>query len=79
MMGCGFGAGHGSAGLGHILAEVVAFFGRLASQVLVILTSGPALGLLTALVLLLAAVALLRVIFARRAPPTRPAGSEGTR
>lgn len=77
MMGCSFGAGHGSAGLGHILGEVVAFFGRLASQVLVILTSGPALGLLTALVLLLAAVALMRVIFARRRPLARPAGSEG--
>ncbi len=78
-MGCSFGAGQGSAGLGHILAEVVAFFGRLASQVLVILTSGPALGLLTAFVLLLAAVALLKIIFGRRAPPARPAGSEGAR
>ena len=79
MMGCGFGAGHSSVGLGHILVEVAAFFGRLASQVVVILTSGPALGLLTALVLLLAAVALLKVIFARRGPASRPAGSEGAR
>ena len=79
MMGCGFGAGHGSAGLDHILAEVVAFFGRLATQVLVILTSGPGLGLLTALVLLLAAVALLKVIFARRGPAARPAGSKGAK
>lgn len=76
-MGCDFGARHGFAGLGHILAEVVAFFGHLASQVLVILTSGPALGLLTVLVLLQAAMALLKVIFARRAPPAGRAGSEG--
>lgn len=74
-MGCGFGGGLGSGGLGHILGEVVAFFGRLASHILVILTSGPALGLLTALVLLLAAMALLKIIFARRVPADRSAGS----
>lgn len=79
MMGCGFGGGLGSGGLGHILGEVVAFFGRLASHILVILTSGPALGLLTAVVLLLAAMALLKVLFARRAPASRPAGSEGAK
>ena len=71
MMGCGLGGWHGSGGLGHILGDAVAFFGHLASRVLVILTSGPALGLLTALVLLLAAIALLKVIFARRAPVRR--------
>ena len=79
MMGCGFGNGHGSGSLGHVLGEVVIFFGHLASQVLVILTSGPVLGLLTALVLLLAVMALLKVIFTRRAPPARPAGSEGAK
>lgn len=79
MMGCGFGAGHSSVGLDHILVEVAAFFGRLATQVLVILTSGPALGLLTALVLLLAAVALLKVIFAGSGPAARLAGSEGAK
>ena len=65
-MGCGYGGGHGAGSLGHILGEVVIFFGHLASQVLVIVTSGPALGLLTAVVLLFAAMALLKVIFARR-------------
>lgn len=40
----------------------------IASQFLIILTSGPALAILTALVLLLAIAALLRVLFARRAP-----------
>ena len=78
-MGCGFGGGHGSGGLGHILGELVAFFGHFASEVLVILTSGPALGLLAALVLLLAAMALLKVIVARHAPSARPAGSEGAK
>ena len=77
-MGCGFGGGHGSGSFGHVLGDVVAFFGHLASQILIIGTSGPALGLLTAVVLLLAAMALLKVIFTRRAPPARPAGSEGT-
>ena len=76
---CGFGDGHGSDSLGHVLGEVVVFFGHLASRVLVILTSGPALGLLAAVVLLLAAMALLKVIFTRRAPPARPARSEGAK
>lgn len=78
-MGCGTGGWAGSGDLGHILGEVVAFLGHLASQILVLLTSGPALGLLAALVLLLAAIALLKVIFARRAPADRHAGSEGTK
>ena len=76
-MGCGFGNWHGSGSLGHVLGEVVVFVGHLASQVLVILTSGPALGLLTVLVLLLAVMALLKVIFTRRATSARPSGSEG--
>ena len=62
MMGCGYGGWHGSGGLGHIL---------------VLLTSGPFLGLLAALVLLLAAIALLKFIFVRRAPTARPAPSKG--
>jgi len=70
-VGCGYGGWHGSGGLGHIVGEVVAVFGTLASQILVVLTSGPALGLFTALVLILAAIALLKVIFA-------PPGSGGT-
>jgi hypothetical protein len=77
MMGCGVGGWHGSAGLGHILGDVIAFLGRLASQVLVVLTSGPFLGFLAALVLLLAAIALLKFIFARRAPAARQVSSEG--
>ena len=76
-MGCGGCGWHGSVSLGHILAEVVAFLGHLASAVLVVLTSGPALGLLAALVLLLAAVALLKIIFTRRAPAGPPSGSGG--
>ena len=77
MMGCGYGGWHGSGGLGHILGDGVAFLGQLASHILVLLTSGPFLGLLAALVLLLAAIALLKFIFVRRAPTARPAPSEG--
>ena len=76
-MGCGYGGWHGQMGLGHILGEVVAFLGQLASHILVLLTSGPFLGLLAALVLLLAAIALLKFIFMRRARAPRPAPSEG--
>ena len=76
-MGCGFGGWQGSGGLSHILGEVVAFLGHLAAQVLVIVTSGPALGFLTALVLILAAIALLKVILVRRARPDRGATSRG--
>ena len=77
MMGCDYGGWAGSGGLGHILGEIVAFLRYLASQILVVLTSGPALGLLAALVLVLAAIALLKVIFTRRAPSTRHTGSDG--
>ena len=76
-MGCGAGGWQGSGGLGHILGEVVAFLGHLAAQVLVILSSGPALGFLTALVLILAAVALLKIILVRRTRPGRGATSQG--
>ena len=76
-MGCGSGGWQGSGGLGHIVGEVVAFLGHLAAQALVILTSGPALGFLTALVLILAAIALLKVILVRRAQPDRGATSRG--
>ena len=76
-MGCGFGGWSGTGGLSHILGEGMAFLAHLATLILVVLTSGPALGLLAALVLLLAAVALLKVIFARRAPTARQAESRG--
>ena len=71
MMQCGSGGWNGSTGLGHILSEVVAFTGHLASQVLVVITSGPALGFLSALVLILAAIALLKNIRGNRAKPVR--------
>ena len=77
MMGCGDGGWHGSLGLGHVLGDVVAFLGQLASHLLVLLTSGPFLGLLAALVLLLAAIALLKFIFVRPAPAAHQVTSEG--
>ena len=77
MMGCDYGGWAGSGGLGHILGEIVAFLGYLASQILVVLTSGPALGLLAALVLVLAAIALLKVIFTRRTPTVQNPRSLG--
>jgi len=67
MMGCGDRSSHGSAALG----DAVAFLGQLASHVFVILTSGPFLGLLAAIVLLLAAIALLKFNFVRPAPAAR--------
>ena len=54
------------------------FIGSLAlaaSQFLIILSSGPALAILTALVLILAIAALIRVLFTRR----QPARHEGHR
>lgn len=65
MMG-GAGMMGGSSSLGSLLAQFVSFLGRIASQVFVLLTSGPVLGFLAALVLILAAVALLKVILTRR-------------
>lgn len=65
MMGGVGGMGGGST-LGSLLAQFVSFLGRIASQVFVLLTSGPVLGFLAALVLILAAVALLKVILTRR-------------
>ncbi|WP_426037230.1 hypothetical protein [Cypionkella sp. TWP1-2-1b2] len=76
MMGCGDWGWHGPVGLGHILGDMAVFLGRLASNVLVVLTSGPLLGFLAALVLLLAAIALLKFIFVRRAPEARQVTSE---
>lgn len=63
MGGMGFGQGQS---FGQLLAALLSFLGQLASQVLVILTSGPVLGLLTLLVLLLTVAALLRVLLDRR-------------
>ena len=74
-MACGNGGWHGSAVLGDAL-HAVAFLGQLASQIFVILTSKPFLGLLAALVLLLAAIALLKFIFARRVPAAHQVTSE---
>ena len=66
-------AGMGGAGLDQTLSVSEAFgvlagsLALVASQFLIILASGPALAILTALVLILAVAALLRVLFARRA------------
>jgi len=56
---------------GSFIETITGFFGflgRLAAQILVVLTSGPVLGFLAALVLLLAIAALLRVLLTRRVP-----------
>lgn len=49
----------------RLLGATLSFLGQLASQILVIVTSSPVLGLLAALVLLLAVAALLRVLLDR--------------
>lgn len=56
---------------GEIFASAVSFLGQLASRLLIILTSGPVLGLLAALVLLLLIAVLLRALFGRRRPAVR--------
>lgn len=61
--GMGFGQGQS---FGDVLAATLSFLGQLASQILVILTSGPVLALLVALVLLVAVAGLLRVLLGRR-------------
>ena len=74
-MGCG-GSGNmgGSSNLGHIASEVLAFLGSLAAQVAALMASGPVLGFLTSLVLLLAIVALAKFILTRgRRGPRRAA------
>lgn len=71
-MGCG-GSGNlgGSSNLGHISSEVLAFLGSLAAQIAVLMASGPVLGFLTSLVLLLAVVALAKFILTRGLRGTR--------
>lgn len=76
MMGCSYGGWSGSGGQGHFFGEAVTFLGTLASQILVVLTSGPVLGVLAALVLILAAIALLKVIFSRPTNSTRKVESQ---
>lgn len=73
-MGCGSGSLGGSSNLGHIASEILAFLGSLAAQIAALLASGPVLGFLTALVLLLAVVALAKFILTRsRRSPSRAA------
>lgn len=75
--------GMGGMGVGQPMSVSEAFSGLIgslalaASQFLVILSSGPALAILTALVLILAIAALIRVIFTRR-PSARHEGPRST-
>lgn len=61
-MGCGSDSAAGSSDLGHIASEILVLLGSIAAQVAALLASGPVLGFLTALVLLLAVVALAKFI-----------------
>lgn len=74
-MGCG-GSGNlgGSSNVGHISSEVLSFLGSLAAQIAALMASGPVLGFLTSLVLLLAVVAFAKFILTRgRRGPRRAA------
>lgn len=64
-MGCGFGNSGSASTFGHVASEVLALLGRLAAQIAVLLASGPVLAFLTALVLLLAVIALAKYILTR--------------
>lgn len=76
-MGCGSGNPAGSSNLGHIASEILTLLGSLAAQIAALLASGPVLGFLTGLVLLLAVVALLKFILTRgRRAPRRTAASD---
>ena len=59
------GSGGGST-LGGLFAQFVSFLGQITAQLFALLTSGPVLGFLAGLVLILAVVALLKVILTRR-------------
>ncbi|MBC7478585.1 MAG: hypothetical protein H7317_10885 [Pseudorhodobacter sp.] len=61
-MGCGFGNLGNASTFGHVISEVLALLGRLAAQIVAVLASGPVLGFMTALVLVLAVVALAKFI-----------------
>ena len=73
-MGCDSGNLGGSSNLGHIASEILAFLGSLAAQIAALMASGPVLGFLTSLALLLAVVALAKFILTRsRRGPRRTA------
>lgn len=76
-MGCDSYSFGGSSDLGHLASEILAFLGSLAAQVAALLTSGPVLGFLTALVLLLAVVALAKFVFTRGRGGERRAAAPG--
>lgn len=65
MMGCGSGSLGGSSDLGHIASEILAFLGSLAAQIATLMASGPVLGFLTALALVLVVIALAKFILTR--------------
>ena len=65
MMGGAGGMGAGSS-LGSLFAQFVSFLGQITAQLFALLTSGPVLGFLAGPVLILALVALLKVILTRR-------------
>ena len=71
-MSSGMGGGMGpmwsgqNQSLSQLFVSALSFLGQLASQLLIILTSGPVLGLLTAFDLLLLIAVLLRVLLGRR-------------
>lgn len=65
MMGGSGGMGGGSS-LGSLFAKFVSLLGQITAQLFALLTSGPVLGFLAGLVLILAVVALLKVILTRR-------------
>ena len=65
MMG-GMGGSSGGASLGSLFAQFMSFLGQIISQLFVLLTSGPVLGFLSGLVLILAVIALAKFILTRR-------------
>lgn len=67
MMG-GMGGSSAGASLGSLFAQFMSFLGQIISQLFVLLTSGPVLGFLSALVLILAVIALVQFILMRRPP-----------
>lgn len=76
-MGCGFGNSGSASNLGHLASEILAFLGSLAAQIAALMASGPVLGFLTSLVLLLLVVALAKFILTRgRRSPRRAAVSD---
>ena len=72
-MGCGFGNLGSASTFGHVASEVLALLGGLAAQIASLLASGPVLGFLTVLVLLLAVVALAKSILTGGRRSTRRA------